>query len=434
MHLPRPADQPESNSTLPHPELNPLVNPLLGQNMGRWAEVYFTSPPEKREEAVLNLLRELEEDASAPASSSIPQPRKVQADEGVEELPPHIFMPLAQAQAMERELVPCQSCGTKNPAHQKFCGQCGTLLRSAPTEAETVGRNSSPPLPPNEPGWFSQESAHGQSYYNDTQYKDPQAFVEAESEAEPIFAANTSRELEWLRDVAAPKLMPEYEPAPYRYRIYVGAALALLIAALVYISWRGAQAPSGNSHALPQAAPGATEQPPAQKQKQNQTPAPPPRESSAKGGSQNNKAKSGLSSERSERNEELSHATTSSDDTARIKKASTLTPVSASVAAQRPATTTSPQDDGGRELAVAQNYLSSAPGRVRDSTEAAKWLWQAVRKENPAATLILSDLYLRGDGVPKSCDQGRLLLNAAGRRGVPGAGERIRNLQAFGCQ
>jgi TPR repeat protein len=85
-------------------------------------------------------------------------------------------------------------------------------------------------------------------------------------------------------------------------------------------------------------------------------------------------------------------------------------------------------------LAVAEGFLRGTQGKIRDSSEAAKWLWQAVRKENAAATLMLSDLYLKGDGVPKSCDQGRMLLNAAARRGAPGAGERIRNLQAFGCQ
>src|SRR6476646_4890727 len=41
-------------------ELNPLQNPILGRNLGRWAQVYFTNPPEKREQAVVDLLRELE--------------------------------------------------------------------------------------------------------------------------------------------------------------------------------------------------------------------------------------------------------------------------------------------------------------------------------------------------------------------------------------
>jgi TPR repeat protein len=92
------------------------------------------------------------------------------------------------------------------------------------------------------------------------------------------------------------------------------------------------------------------------------------------------------------------------------------------------------EQSGAEDLATAEYYLSGTPGRTRDSREAALWLWKAVGKGNPAATLILSDLYLRGDGVTKSCDQSRLLLDAAARKGARAAGERLRNLQAFGCQ
>jgi TPR repeat protein len=83
---------------------------------------------------------------------------------------------------------------------------------------------------------------------------------------------------------------------------------------------------------------------------------------------------------------------------------------------------------------MAEKYLNGTSGAPRDSREAAQWLWKAVRKQNLAATMALSDLYLRGDGVTKSCDQARLLLDAAARKGSAGAGERLRNLQAFGCQ
>ena len=48
--------------------------------------------------------------------------------------------------------------------------------------------------------------------------------------------------------------------------------------------------------------------------------------------------------------------------------------------------------------------------------------------------VTLADLYLKGDGVSKNCDQARVLLDSAAQRGVAGAGERLRNLQAFGCQ
>jgi TPR repeat protein len=61
-------------------------------------------------------------------------------------------------------------------------------------------------------------------------------------------------------------------------------------------------------------------------------------------------------------------------------------------------------------------------------------LWKSVAKQNPTAALLLSDLYLKGNGVGKNCDQARLLLDSAGRKGVPGVAERLRNLPAFGCQ
>jgi TPR repeat protein len=89
---------------------------------------------------------------------------------------------------------------------------------------------------------------------------------------------------------------------------------------------------------------------------------------------------------------------------------------------------------GAEELAVAQGYLGGTNGQSRNSAEGAKWLWKAVAKHNAQATFLLSDLYLRGDGVSKNCDQAHVLLDAATLKGVKGAGERLRHLQAFGCQ
>jgi len=47
---------------------------------------------------------------------------------------------------------------------------------------------------------------------------------------------------------------------------------------------------------------------------------------------------------------------------------------------------------------------------------------------------MLAELYARGDGVAKSCDQARLLLVAAAKKGAPSAGLRLRNLESNGCQ
>jgi TPR repeat protein len=48
--------------------------------------------------------------------------------------------------------------------------------------------------------------------------------------------------------------------------------------------------------------------------------------------------------------------------------------------------------------------------------------------------VLLSDLYLRGDGVPRSCDQARLLLVAAAKRGSPLAAQHLRSLESQGCR
>ncbi len=88
---------------------------------------------------------------------------------------------------------------------------------------------------------------------------------------------------------------------------------------------------------------------------------------------------------------------------------------------------------------MAQQYLNGSnlngsSGQERNRAEGAKWLWKAVSKHNAEATLLLADLYLRGEGVGKSCDQAHILLDAAARQGIKGAGDKLRHLQAFGCQ
>jgi TPR repeat protein len=93
-----------------------------------------------------------------------------------------------------------------------------------------------------------------------------------------------------------------------------------------------------------------------------------------------------------------------------------------------------PPLNGSEELAMAESYLTGTAGKQRDSAEAAKWLWKAVAKHNPEAMELLSDLYLRGEGIPKNCEQARVLLDAAARRGVKDAADRLTHLQDFGCQ
>ena len=83
---------------------------------------------------------------------------------------------------------------------------------------------------------------------------------------------------------------------------------------------------------------------------------------------------------------------------------------------------------------MAKSILSGNGGKERNSEEAASWLWKAVAKQNAEATDLLATLYLEGDGVPKNCDQARLLLDAAARKGVKDAAARLQHLPASGCE
>src|SRR4029077_1054601 len=64
---------------------------------------------------------------------------------------------------------------------------------------------------------------------------------------------------------------------------------------------------------------------------------------------------------------------------------------------------------GQSELAAALASLRGTNG-TPDSSRAARLLWAAVGNGNSTAEVLLADLYLRGDGVAKSCEQGRVLL------------------------
>jgi len=70
----------------------------------------------------------------------------------------------------------------------------------------------------------------------------------------------------------------------------------------------------------------------------------------------------------------------------------------------------------------------------QNSAEAAKWLWKAVAARNTTAEMALADLYARGDGVAKNCEQAKILLDSAAKRGVDPAAAQLKQLNDSGCQ
>jgi hypothetical protein len=92
-----------------------------------------------------------------------------------------------------------------------------------------------------------------------------------------------------------------------------------------------------------------------------------------------------------------------------------------------------PAVDGGKaDLAAAMAYLNGTHGK-RDSVSAVRLLWSAVANGNSAAEVTLSELYIFGDGVAKSCEQARVLLQSATRAGSVVAKVKLDQLNVNGC-
>jgi hypothetical protein len=408
------ADKPVKgeDSTLPDPELNPLSNPLLAANLGRWAEVYFTNPPEKRTQAVSALLKVLETEAATKSAAGSESAASAH-EKTNPSTPPEMITERSKGHAT----LACNTCGHLNDRGKKFCVMCGSSLAGSQEAGVIEDRITEEVQPNNQENIDREEDSTKEFSRENIDAAYDHESTAGMNAADPIIAFGDERrqqpdEARYSRRVIdedeldLPHFAREPEPVPYRHRLYIGLVIAALLGGLIYLARNRTDVFSGNQEspasrtmpAAPQPAPEASE--PASRAaaplpvEKAETPAPPPAPvPGAQEVPQNAK-----------------------------QMRAQPKPLSAN-------TEIAQNGNSSAETAEAQKYLNQ-----RDGRDAAPWLWKAVAKGNGGATVILADLYLRGDGVPKNCDQGRLLLDIAAKKGAKGAAEQLRNLQAFGCQ
>jgi hypothetical protein len=97
----------------------------------------------------------------------------------------------------------------------------------------------------------------------------------------------------------------------------------------------------------------------------------------------------------------------------RLPAYTSTAPIAQKQAAGRPA---GPGNDANVSVSQSQRY-SDGISDTPSSGTTAPLLWTAVAKGNLAAELKLARLYLQGNGVGKSCEQARVLLQAASAKG-----------------
>lgn len=81
------------------------------------------------------------------------------------------------------------------------------------------------------------------------------------------------------------------------------------------------------------------------------------------------------------------------------------------------------------EFLRAQQYLTGS-GVPQDPATAAEWFWRSLEAGNTAAAVPLADLYIAGKGVSRSCQQARILLDTAARKGNAEAVHKLAELPA----
>lgn len=90
--------------------------------------------------------------------------------------------------------------------------------------------------------------------------------------------------------------------------------------------------------------------------------------------------------------------------------------------------------DGGQQEYLAAEDILKGKNLEIGLPEAVRLLWAAVEKGNSSAEIALAELYRQGVGVAKNCDQTKILLSAAAKKGNPVAQKRLEQFLAEGCE
>ena len=77
---------------------------------------------------------------------------------------------------------------------------------------------------------------------------------------------------------------------------------------------------------------------------------------------------------------------------------------------------------------------SRTPSFAQERSIDANRLWSAVQAGSSAAEVALARLYLKDEGVPRNCEQARILLRAAAKSGSREARQQLQKLRIYGCR
>jgi len=397
---------------LPNARLNPLLNPLLAKQLGRWAHIYYTASVDKREAAIEKLVCELEAE-EARLGDGVNTAREHETSSPQGPLPPRIPGPvLAEVEVMEVaaqgapvvEIPRAMNFPSKAPVEQQpTFEQAVQIEQHAQRELEAPLRAVRETVPGSWQELLRRAgSAPQEDQWQASQVREADVIADQRSDEGsyiPRDAISYSKSLDDLLAKSEPIQMLPPSGQKWRLPMIVAVVLAALGGSLWMIQGHLFQ-------------PGAVEQ-----ARRPLTPDQPsavqPPVAQPSGASPSFAAPASASA----------HSTPASTDPQPISVANdkpkppNVNGAKSNASAQGPSLQAAPPTDADLpsdpELLAGMRELQ---GPQRNSTEAARHLWQSVKNQNGSALIPLAGLYAKGDGVTKDCDQAKILLDAATRQ------------------
>ena len=362
-----------SAPALPNDRLNPLLNPLLAKQLGRWAHIYYTASVNNREAAIEKLVCELEAEeaklhgtrdapAPAPPTERASGPVLVVAPRTAESVPDPVKPWPLFSEPEVAELGADGSMSTQAPIIESFHAQEAVELQT-PAESrilETEATPESSKLP----------ASSAEPYMERAALPAPAAEV-------PVWEPSP-RERYGLETITTPDLFSSPASTRSWRRPLAAMGLVALLGIGLSLAWQRSKSSAGTQQAhrsQPSSSPLAV---------RSETASAPPAASVAPAAASVTPAAAGVTPGKAILPE-------------------TVPPTAEEIASKDP------------DL-VAGLRLLKGTSAGPNSAEAVPHLWQAVKRQNAVALVTLAELFAQGEGVTKDCDQAKILFGAAERQ------------------
>jgi len=334
----------------------------------------------------------------------------------------------------------CVSCGAENPATNRFCGQCGIRLEpandaTANTANAAISGNAIDGAPAN-----SGEDQPLNKY---------RIVIESANPARAGFLGLSDDD---TPDGTAPSYEDEEREAPSHLgrsiAISVVTLAVVLTAVLAAMQWRTIRDYNLRRHSLASVPDGSREAEPPNSSavaadrasRTSGTPTP-----AVKAGA-SQVMESSPSANRARPVQQTGNspepaplAANSNPSTDAVSPRAMGAPAADLIESQSPAVSNQPAKF--RSAHTASDLSSTAlPGayemnraaHANDAEARAAWLWKAVGKGNPQASVELARMYVQGSGVVRNCDQAQILLRGAAEKGNEQAKLSLRQIRLQG--